>query len=36
MENTERGYMGKNTNILSDSSAANKALENFQRNSKLL
>jgi ribonuclease HI len=36
MENTEKGYKGRNIYILSDSQAAIKALNNFQINSKLV
>jgi ribonuclease HI len=35
MENTEKGYKGRNIYILSDSQAAIKVLNNFQINSKL-
>ena len=35
MENIEKGYTGKNINVLSDGQAAIKALEGFQINSKL-
>jgi hypothetical protein len=36
MENTEKGYAGRNIYILSDSQAVIKALESFQINSKLV
>jgi len=36
MENTEKGYKGRNIYILSNSQAAIKAFENFQINSKLV
>ena len=36
MENVEKGYTGRNIDILSDSGAAIKALENFQINSSLV
>ena len=36
MENVEKGYAGRNIYILSDSQAAIKALDNFQKNSKLI
>ena len=36
LENTEKGYKGRNIYILSDSQAAIKALNNFQINSKLV
>jgi ribonuclease HI len=36
MENTEKGYKGRNICILSDNQAAVKARNNFQINSKLV
>jgi hypothetical protein len=36
MENIEKGYKGRNIDILSDSQAAIKALNNFQMNYKLV
>jgi hypothetical protein len=36
MENIEKGCMGRNICILSDSQAAIKAIDNFQINSKLV
>jgi hypothetical protein len=36
MENTEKGYKGRNIYILTDSQAAMKVLNNFQINSKLV
>jgi ribonuclease HI len=36
MENTEKGYTGRNICILSDSQAAIKALDSYQINSKLV
>ena len=36
MENIEKGYTGRNTDILSDGQAAIKALESFQINFKLV
>jgi hypothetical protein len=36
MENTEKGYTGRNIYILSDSQAAIKDLDSFQINSKLV
>jgi ribonuclease HI len=36
MANAEKGYIGRNIDILSDSGAAIKALESFQINSSLI